>query len=145
MTKTPRRARKLPVPWPILALVLLVVLSAGYSVLSARTAGAQEHPAPREGITGANVLPPEQFRDDPRVAQVYAEASRIAPVLDGLYCHCDCHHHAGHRSLLSCFESEHGSGCDTCLGEAHLAYEMSQRGATLQQIRTAIDQQFGHA
>jgi hypothetical protein len=140
----PRRTRKLPVPWPILALLLLVVLSGGYAAFSARTAGATEHPTPRVGITGDKVLPPEQFRDDPRVAQVYAEASKIAPVLDGIYCHCDCHHHAGHRSLLTCFETEHGSMCSICLGEAHLAYQMAQQGATLQQIRTAVDQRFGH-
>ncbi|MDB4947551.1 MAG: hypothetical protein JWM27_200 [Gemmatimonadetes bacterium] len=140
-----KRTRKLPVPWPILALLVAVLLSAGYSVLATHEAGASEHPTPRAGITGANVLPPEQFRDDPRVMEVYAEAAKIAPVLDGIYCHCDCHDHMGHVSLLTCFESDHGSGCGTCLGEAHLAYEMSRKGATLDQIRTAVDQQFGHA
>jgi hypothetical protein len=144
MPKQTRRARKLPVPWPILALLLLVLLSAGYSVFSARSAGATEHPTPRADVTGDRVLPPEQFRDDPRVAEVYAEAAKIAPVLDSIYCHCDCHRHAGHRSLLTCFESEHGSQCATCMGEAHLAYQMARSGASLDQIRAAVDKQFGH-
>jgi hypothetical protein len=134
--------RRLPVPFPILVLFALVLGAAGYSLLAPRAAAA-EHPDPRPGITAAKVQPPERYAADPRVAQVYAEVAQIASVADGLYCHCDCSRHSGHRSLLSCFESDHGAGCDICLGEAHLAYTMTRQGASLDQIRTAIDQQFG--
>ena len=134
--------RRLPIPLPILVLLVLVVAAAGFSLL-APAAGATEHPTPRPGITAAEVVPAERYAADPRVAQVYREITRIASVADGLYCHCDCSKHSGHRSLLSCFESDHGAGCDVCLGEAHLAYTMTQQGASLEQIRTAIDQQFG--
>jgi hypothetical protein len=145
MSRVPAAApakRRLPIPLPILILLVLVLGAAGYSLL-APTANATEHPTPRPGITAAAVQPPGRYADDPRIAQVYAEVAQIAAVADGLYCHCDCSKHSGHRSLLTCFEDDHGSGCDICLGEAHLAYTMTQQGASLEQIRTAIDQQFG--
>ncbi|HET6230639.1 MAG TPA: CYCXC family (seleno)protein [Longimicrobiaceae bacterium] len=146
MAKTPRGARparKLPVPLPILALLLVTLAAVAYSLFP-RSANASEHPDPRPGVTAAKVLPASRFAaDDPRIAEVYAEVAQIPEVVDGIYCHCDCHHHAGHRSLLSCFESDHGAQCGTCMGEAHLAYQMAKSGATLKQIREAVDKQFG--
>ena len=47
------------------------------------------------------------------------------------------------RSLLTCFESEHGASCDICLGEARMAAEMHATGASLDAIRRAIDARFG--
>jgi len=138
---TARARRRLPIPVPILVLLVLVLGAIGYSLL-APDANATEHPTPRPGITAATVQPPARYAADPRIAQVYAEVAQIAAVTDGLYCHCDCSRHSGHRSLLTCFEDDHGAGCDICLGEAHLAYTMTQQGASLEQIRTAIDQQF---
>ncbi|MBV9774244.1 MAG: hypothetical protein JO040_09865 [Gemmatimonadetes bacterium] len=142
---TPSRPapRKLPVPWPILVLGVLAVLAVGYSLFAPR-ASAAEHPAPRAGITAAHVQPAERYAEDPRVAQVYAEVAKMAETVDGLYCYCHCSRHAGHRSLLSCFEEDHGAQCDVCLGEADLAYRMKQQGASLEQIRREIDRQFGH-
>jgi len=63
-------------------------------------------------------------------------------VLDGLYCHCECSKHSDHRSLLSCFESDHGAMCDICLGEAAMAFKMTQEGKNLSEIRSAIDARF---
>jgi len=64
-------------------------------------------------------------------------------VLDGIYCHCNCSRTVGHRSLLTCFESEHGASCDICMGEAQLAARLAAQGKTLQLIRQAIDARFG--
>jgi hypothetical protein len=60
-----------------------------------------------------------------------------------LYCYCDCARHSGHRSLLTCFESEHGAYCDICVGEAVLASDLAAQGAALERIRGAIDTRFG--
>ncbi|MGH7529037.1 MAG: PCYCGC motif-containing (lipo)protein, partial [Gemmatimonadales bacterium] len=79
----------------------------------------------------------------PGAVEAYAAARAAAPALDGVYCHCDCSKHAGHRSLLTCFESEHGAYCDVCMGEAMLAAQLAARGASLDEIRGAIDRQFG--
>lgn len=123
-----------------LAGILLMVI--GYRLMSPSTAEAA-HPDPRAGITSAKVLPASQFVERPDVAQVYAHAKEIPEVLDGIYCYCQCHKHHGHRSLLTCFESDHGSMCDICMGEAALAYKLAKEGKTLEQIRIAIDAQFG--
>ena len=99
------------------------------------------HPTPRPGITAERVLSPDSVPE--RSREVYTMAARIPSVLDGLYCHCDCHERDGKRSLLECFEEEMGSTCGICSGQAQLAYEMSQQGKSLRDIRKAIDAQFG--
>src|SRR5688572_9996770 len=99
------------------------------------------HPAPRPGITAQNVLSPDSVREQSR--EVYTMAARIPSVLDGLYCHCDCHERDGLRSLLECFEEEMGSTCGICSGQARLAYELHEQGKSLRDIRKAIDAQYG--
>ena len=121
-----------------------VVALAGV-VLLTRPARGSTHPEPRPGITAAKVLADVAI---PRNAgagalEAYAAARRSATTLDGVYCHCDCAKHSGHRSLLTCFESEHAAYCDICMGEAHLASDMAARGKSLTEIRAAIDRQFG--
>ena len=49
-----------------------------------------------------------------------------------------CDRTAGHNSLHSCFESEHGAHCSTCMKEAFFAQEMTAKGKTPAQIRAAI-------
>lgn len=119
----------------VAALVGVVVLT--------QPATGSTHPTPRPGITAANVLPDSAIPRTPGAADAYAAARRAAATLDGVYCHCDCSKHAGHRSLLSCFESAHGAHCDICMGEAMVASSMAGQGKSLTEIRAAIDRQFG--
>jgi Protein of unknown function with PCYCGC motif len=125
-------------PWLVAggAGIALVVVT-----LATRPAGA--HPNPRPGITAEKVLPNAAIPRNPGALDAYAAARSAPQVLDGVYCHCDCSKHSGHRSLLTCFESEHGAHCDICMGEAMLAARFAARGASLQEIRAAIDRQFG--
>ena len=104
---------------------------------------ATAHPAPRPGITAEKVLPISFVPRTPGSAEAYAAAREAAATLDGVYCHCDCSKHAGHRSLLTCFEGDHGAYCDVCMGEAMVAHGMARQGKSLEEIRTAIDRQFG--
>lgn len=127
-----------------------VVTGAGVAALAGvllltRPAGgnASPHPTPRPGITGAKVLPQSRVPRTPGANEAYAAAREAAATLDGVYCHCDCSKHARHRSLLTCFESEHGAYCDICMGEAMLAGGMAKQGKSLTEIRSAIDRQFG--
>ena len=127
-------------PWLVaggagLGLVLVLVV--------ARGGRAASHPEPRLGVTAERVLPPVAVPNTPNAAEAYAAARSAPAVLDGLYCHCNCSRTVGHRSLLTCFESEHGAYCDICTGEALLASQLAARGSTLRQIRRAIDRQFG--
>jgi hypothetical protein len=106
-------------------------------------AGGSIHPTPRPGITAAKVLADQAIPRTPGAQEAYAAARSAAATLDGVYCHCDCSKHAGHRSLLTCFEGEHGAYCDICMGEAMLAGGMAKQGKSLTEIRAAIDHQFG--
>ena len=87
------------------------------------------------------MLSPDSVREQSR--EVYTMAARIPSVLDGLYCHCDCHERDGKRSLLECFEEEMGSTCGICSGAAQMAYELHEQGKSLREIRKAIDARYG--
>jgi hypothetical protein len=125
-------------PW-LVAAAAAVALAA--VLLSGRARAA--HPDPRPAITAEQVLPPAALPRTPGAVESYAAARAVPQVLDGLHCYCDCARHSGHRSLLTCFESEHGGFCDVCMGEAVLAQQLTARGESLDAIRRAIDGQFG--
>jgi hypothetical protein len=127
-------------PW-VLAGAATVAL-AGVMFLT-RPATGSNHPTPRSGITAAKVLGDASIPRTPGALEAYAAARGAARTLDGVYCHCDCSKHAGHRSLLTCFEGEHAAYCDICMGEAMLASGMAKQGKSLSEIRAAIDRQFG--
>jgi hypothetical protein len=125
-------------PWLIAAVAAVALLA--LFVTSRAGAG---HPDPRPGITAEKVIPLATLPRTAGSVESYAAARAVPQVLDGLFCYCDCARHSGHRSLLTCFESEHGGYCDICMGEAVLAQQMTVRGESLDAIRRAIDQQFG--
>ena len=84
-----------------------------------------------------STMDPKQFPDALN-RNVYALAAKIKPVLYQQPCYCYCDRSVGHKSLLDCFASEHGSQCDICQKEAVLAYQLTQKGKTPTQIRAAI-------
>jgi hypothetical protein len=100
-----------------------------------------KHPEPRPGITADGVLPDEHV---PKKSKKAYEAARAIPgVLDGLYCHCDCAERDGLRSLLSCFETRMPFNCGVCRREAELAFDLHRKGRSLDEIRAAVDKEFG--
>lgn len=127
-------------PWAIAGTAVVAI--AAIVVLSSSSAG-RGHPEPRPGVTAAGVLPSATFAGYDRIVRSYEAARQMPEVLDGLYCYCDCRHHFNHRSLLTCFQSEHGASCDICLDEAWMAAEMHRQGKSLGEIRRAVDAQFG--
>jgi hypothetical protein len=82
-------------------------------------------------LTGPNFGHPAQIKS-------YKEAAKHAAVLHQLPCYCHCDRNHGHASLRTCFESEHGANCSTCMQEALFAAEQTRKGQTPKQIRTAI-------
>jgi hypothetical protein len=70
--------------------------------------------------------------------RAYEVAAKVPRVLYQLPCYCYCDRSAGHTSLHSCFEGEHGSHCSTCMQEAFYAYEMTKKGKTVKEIREGI-------
>lgn len=129
-------------PWLVTGAGVAALLGVLFLTRPAGVA-ASTHPAPRPGITPAKVVPQSLVPRTPGANEAYAAAREAAATLDGVYCYCDCSKHAGHRSLLTCFESEHGAYCDICMDEAMLASGMAKQGKSLMDIRTAIDRQFG--
>jgi hypothetical protein len=70
--------------------------------------------------------------------RAYEAAAKVPRVLYQLPCYCFCDRSAGHQSLHSCFEGDHGSHCSTCMQEAFYAYQMTKQGKTAKQIREGI-------
>lgn len=94
----------------------------------------------------ANVLPstlsPEIFTGNQRLA--YQVAKEIPQTLAQLPCYCHCDKGFGHKSLLSCFETEHGENCGICIGEALMAYNLEKRAKlSVVQIRERIITAYG--
>ena len=82
-------------------------------------------------------MDPAQFPDR-ETSNAYAAAARIRKTLYQQPCYCHCDHTQGHTSLLDCFVSRHGSGCNICKSEALFAFEQLRKGKTPAQIREAI-------
>jgi hypothetical protein len=128
-------------PW----IVTAVALGVAAVLLVPRGSAAGHHPDPRPDsqALAMTIRPATDFSSNPDAAEVYDIARQIPQALDGLYCHCHCKESMRHRSLLTCFQSEHASQCDICMGEARLAFQMLQQGRTLDEIRAAVDKQYG--
>jgi len=75
---------------------------------------------------------------DPVVQNAYAVAAKIKKTLYQQPCYCHCDRSQGHKSLLDCFASRHGSGCGTCIYENFYSFEQSRKGKTAAQIRAGI-------
>ncbi|HEV2912178.1 MAG TPA: CYCXC family (seleno)protein [Pyrinomonadaceae bacterium] len=86
-------------------------------------------------------LPPERFFGVAR--QAYQVAREIPQTLAQLPCYCYCDETFGHKSLHTCYESEHSATCATCVSEALLAYRLQkEQGLTAPQIRERIIAEF---
>ena len=74
----------------------------------------------------------------PWQVHVYQQVAKIGNVVYQLPCNCRCDRSLGHTSLRSCFETVHGTECDTCAKEGFLAYRMTRAGKTPAEIRAAV-------
>lgn len=120
--------------------VALLLIGVAALAVFMTTKGAVAHPAPREDADAEEVVHHSHYTDYPRVQAVYKQAAEIPRVLDGLHCYCECGAHSGHYSLLDCFKSDHGAGCDICLTSASVAYDLHKQGKSLDEIRSAVDE-----
>jgi Protein of unknown function with PCYCGC motif len=94
------------------------------------------HPqAPQDKLP--DTLEPSLFNEK-LIFNAYAVAGRVEKVLYQQPCYCHCDRSQGHGSLLDCFVSHHGSGCEVCQKEAFFSYEQTRKGKTPTQIREAI-------
>lgn len=129
--------------------LLLFAVAFGMALLPQRAASGS--PTPQQGADDSvpafhaeapkDALPPTMspslFRD-PLVANAYTVAGRIKKTLYQMPCYCHCDRSQGHGSLLDCFASRHGSGCDVCIREDLYAYEQTRKGVPAAKIREGI-------
>jgi hypothetical protein len=126
-----------------LGLVLIPERAASKSPQSANSPqSAADEPVPAyharapQGVLPAT-MSPELF-PDPVVQNAYAIAAKIKKTLYQQPCYCHCDRSQGHGSLLDCFASKHGAGCNICINEDFYSYEQSRKGQTAAQIRAGI-------
>lgn len=86
-------------------------------------------------------LSPDIFTGNIKLA--YQAAKDIPQILAQLPCYCHCDRGHGHKSLHSCFESEHGENCGICIGEALMAHTLKRQGLTAVQIRERVIAAYG--
>ena len=70
--------------------------------------------------------------------KAYIAAGKVPKVLYQLPCYCYCDRSHGHKSLHTCFETDHGANCSTCMKEAIFAEQETRKGKTPSQIRAEI-------
>ena len=95
------------------------------------------HPQPPSGRLPPTMEP--SIFSDKLIFNAYVVAGRVKKVLYQQPCYCHCDRSNGHGSLLDCFASRHGAGCDICQKEAFYSYEQTHKGKTPAQIREAIE------
>lgn len=86
-------------------------------------------------------LSPEIFTGNKKLA--YQAAKETPELLAQLPCYCHCDRGHGHKSLHSCFESEHGENCGICIGEAIMAQNLHKHGVSVPEIRKQIIDSYG--
>lgn len=107
---------------------------------------ASDHPDPRPGIDGSNVLTADQLSAAPHLIEVFDQIREIPHIADGILCYCGCAGLDGYRSLLSCYEKPGmAQFCEICEGQGRLAHRRWKEGQTLDHIRRATDARYGHA
>ncbi len=83
-------------------------------------------------------LDPAQFKD--RVREAYQVARDNPQVLAQLPCFCYCDT-IGHKSLHSCYEDDHSTGCTVCIDSALTAKVLTKEGKSPSEIPREIDRE----
>lgn len=143
--------------------VLTAVVMAGlWNVSATATADQQQSLTAKFGPHKQANLPPLPFgpRDPlPRppqvVAQVFQFAAEHPEVLSYIPCFCGCDHAPlGHRGNDDCFVKQraangdvvewepHGTECQVCIDVGQQSMQMYSSGASVSQIRAAIEQKY---
>ncbi|HEU5251496.1 MAG TPA: PCYCGC motif-containing (lipo)protein [Thermoanaerobaculia bacterium] len=99
-------------------------------------------------VERGQVLDPARFSDtriyEREVKPAYEIARKYPQTLDRIHCFCECQESMTHRhkTLLTCFTSEHAAGCGICIREAMLAGELKDKGVPDDQIENTVESLF---
>ncbi|MGG3800965.1 PCYCGC motif-containing (lipo)protein [Metabacillus fastidiosus] len=107
----------------------------------------------REETASASELP--SFLDDKPedMRTIYAAVAHNGELLQYIPCYCGCGSTVGHKNNDHCFIKErkedgkiiwddHGTKCEVCLNIAAAAIVDYQKGKSIKEIRTEIDEQY---
>jgi hypothetical protein len=111
------------------------------SLPAARVPAAEASVPQRAAVDlAATIIDPARF-SNPDIRDTYEKAKLVADRLDKMYCYCMCRENPGlkHRSLLTCFQSDHAAECGICLNEGKQAYLDFQDGMPLEVTTKAVD------
>lgn len=128
-----------------LAVVAAVLTAPGNAPAAVRrSSNWGPHPKPRPGITSAKMMTTEQVAGK-RAADAFEGIRAIPEIADGIRCHCGCAELPDYYSLLTCYEGPKAMAlsCPICQGEGRMAARMRKEGATLDEIREALDAKYG--
>ncbi|MEO8433220.1 MAG: PCYCGC motif-containing (lipo)protein [Acidobacteriota bacterium] len=155
--RTPRRSSRL--------LVGLLAIAALAAVIAARARTQQhQHPpakAPAAAQAGASpaagpsrnacsacveraaIIDASRFAtwNDTDVRKAYEVARKYPDTLDQIHCFCECKEspREHHKTLLTCFTTEHGAGCGICQHEAMLAGKLKDEGASDEEVEATVE------
>jgi hypothetical protein len=122
----------------VLAFVAIIPRAASQQAQNTEDSIPAFHDGPPKGELPATLSP--MLFGNVAVQNAYTLAGRVKKILYQQPCYCHCDRSVGHASLLDCFASKHGSGCDVCMKEAIYSYEQTRKGKTAAQIRAGIEQ-----
>ncbi len=82
-----------------------------------------------------------QSKDFFRAANAYQIAEEMPQTLDALYCYCKCKESPTlqHKTLLTCYTTDHAAKCGICMHEAEVASDLTKHGKSISEIRAAVD------
>jgi hypothetical protein len=136
-----------------LAFAAVLVLGVVAAAPANKTGSKKAAPPPASNgcatcVERGAVLDPKLFADtrrfEPDVQPAYEIARKYPATLDRLHCFCECQESMTHRhkTLLTCFTSNHAAGCGICIREALLAKELKDKGMPDDQIENTVESVF---
>jgi hypothetical protein len=123
---------------PVLLVLVLVVAVLAFAQGDHLPAYNTQPPLPGQllPILPTDLRVGENFKF-PYQVHAYELATKIPGVIHQLPCYCYCER-IGHKSLHTCFESDHGAHCGICMQEVYYAYQQTKLKKTPAQIREGI-------
>jgi len=139
----------------LVIVAILVAAASAYAGAAGPKASPKKVPAAPPAATNSctacvergPILPAKLFADprfDKEVVPAYEAALKYPATLDRLHCFCECQESMAHRhkTLLTCFTSNHAAGCGICLREALMAAELKEKGLPDDQIENTVESVF---
>ncbi len=86
-------------------------------------------------------LSPDLFTGETKAA--YAAVKEMPETIAQLPCYCRCDREMGHKSLHTCYVDDHAAQCGICTTSALKARKLKKEKKTIQQIRDALEAEYG--